>query len=459
MRHRQHLSIGHVVGLIGCILLTPITVQSNCLAPSAWFPHSQTPEPNNHAQFQSNCDFHQWSWQTFLWLTQKTKPNNRPRFESMIRPAALFSNNPGNSPPPLSQIKADRGLALTPRTKKHDTPASLHEVNQAGSRGLLIDQNGRSVYYSKYVNKRFYKFVRKKGYYKPQRFYQAPKNENFPVGTIELKASWKVIEDGERHDNLYTRKAKIKRLANRNGHVVITNKTEEVTVGLVGLHVVGVVKNHPEFIWATFEHVDNAPDLPANLKPLTEHLNKVVSQRDWTFYQAGTTVKNSNANNASLVSLEDPQAQTLSPITQVFRQFPHGGGSSQNVQNIKSLNQSVHEQLGNNSIWRHYELVGAIWFNPNKGTLIPNSTLQDRITGSTELSNSTIETFTQGAKFQNNCFWCHNTKMKYPPASNSGVKPLPGKNLNLSHLLVNNYFRSAQRQRMEQRNTHNDKED
>src|SRR4051794_11269786 len=61
-----------------------------------------------------------------------------------------------------------------------------------------------------------------------------------------LKTSWiqaSAIPPKELQ-SYYTRKALIK-----------TNNTATVTtVALTGMHVVGVVKNHPEFIWATFEH-------------------------------------------------------------------------------------------------------------------------------------------------------------------------------------------------------------
>ena len=54
-----------------------------CTAPSAWFPHSQTPEQNSTGfpAAPKNCDFHQWSWNAFLWLTQDVK--GEPRFEHM----------------------------------------------------------------------------------------------------------------------------------------------------------------------------------------------------------------------------------------------------------------------------------------------------------------------------------------------------------------------------------------
>ena len=35
-----------------------------------------------------------------------------------------------------------------------------------------------------------------------------------------------------------------------------------MTLALVGIHIVGTVQNHPEFVWSTFEHILNAPDAP-----------------------------------------------------------------------------------------------------------------------------------------------------------------------------------------------------
>src|SRR5690242_9744584 len=57
---------------------TPDT--ANCAAPSTWFTivngTRRTPAPNEgptsvfaNNETVTNCDFHQWSWQKFLWLT------------------------------------------------------------------------------------------------------------------------------------------------------------------------------------------------------------------------------------------------------------------------------------------------------------------------------------------------------------------------------------------------------
>ena len=67
--------------------------QAPCTAPATWFPHSQTPEQNS-AGFPgdpNNCDFHQWSWNAFLWLTQDVK--GEPRF--LRFPADGIETKPG----------------------------------------------------------------------------------------------------------------------------------------------------------------------------------------------------------------------------------------------------------------------------------------------------------------------------------------------------------------------------
>lgn len=51
----------------------------------------------------------------------------------------------------------------------------------------------------------------------------------------------------------------------QNGNAVpVAGKFATVTVALVGLHVVGTTINHPEFLWATFEHKLNSPEQPDN---------------------------------------------------------------------------------------------------------------------------------------------------------------------------------------------------
>jgi hypothetical protein len=90
--------------------------------------------------------------------------------------------------------------------------------------------------------------------------------------------------------------------------------------------------------------------------------------------------------------------------------------------------------------------VGAIWFRPSNA-LRPGDALDtdSLFIGSLRLSNSTIETFTQDQSTMYSCFRCHNTRQRITsPASGApgpGGQSLPPKNINISHILVNGYFR------------------
>jgi hypothetical protein len=428
-------------------LAPPGSTTAACTAPAAWFPHDQTPQPDDDADFTSNCMFHQWSWQSFLWLTQ-TMPDGQLRFETFARPAEMLPDE--GTPPAYDGRSLATRLVFMPRKTKQDEPTMLDEVNQAGSLGLLVDQDERSVYYSMYVNEVFYDFVRDHGLYDPEKLAATSPTLDFPVGAMELKAAWKIVEDGDGDAGWYTRTATIAELAEENGVVVVSpTETQEVTVALVGLHVAGVVKGHPEFIWATFEHDENAPtlsdaQLAAFLDPNDQKImGQPVSPQGFTFYAADTTFADSNQNNAGQLDL-DAASQTLTPVTNAFIQYAQGGGKADNRGNVQALNASVLAQL-DDPVFSHYYLGGAIWLAANDG-LVPDSTLQDLITGSTDLSNVTMETFTQKVLEQRNCFGCHNTMQRFPPTTGTGVAPLPGLNVSVSHILVNHYFQASQRE-------------
>lgn len=409
-----------------------------CGAPKSWFPHEQTPEPDNHAP-ASNCEFHQWAWQTFLWLTQPTG-DGRIRLMDLPRDSELFM--PGRGPETLGAATLERlhrrPLVLSPRATKREGATTFEGIRQAGSLGVLVDRKGRPVYYASHINPTYYQFVRSNRLFVKQNYIDAPATLNFPVGSLELKSSWRVVPEGESATGSFTTQALIHPLACAGSEaecqgkdiVVDLTRTERVTVALVGLHIVGVVEDHPEFIWSTFEHEGNAPDLPPGMSPTSD---QPVSDRDFAFYAAGTPAKGCNLRNSEpampLVKL-DVMANRLSPVTQVFRQFAFGGGDAEDRMNITGLNRSVHDQLAGDSVWKHYFLVGGVWFNRANGLEpgLAGPAIQQRVVGSVRLSNATMETFTQ--RSDRNCFACHDTAAE--PA-----RGLPAKNLNVSHILMN----------------------
>jgi hypothetical protein len=174
--------------------------------------------------------------------------------------------------------------------------------------------------------------------------------------------------------------------------------------------------------------------------------DKSVSEESYTFYVAQTKMEDSNVNGKPVLTL-DEATQRLTPVTQVALQYRLGGGSSVNQNNIDLLNAEMHSQLPADSIWRNYSEVGAIWFNKTDA-LNPNWNPESDtglITGSTTLSNSVIETFTQADISLNECFSCHNTMSvtTVPP----GTRVVPGKNVLTSHILLQEYLAAAKLKR------------
>src|SRR5262249_24482644 len=110
--------------------------QPQCEAPASWFPHKQIHESDFHAP-EKDCAFHQWSWQTFLWLT---KPTGNDRILLLDLPTAKELLQPGKAPAELDTQTGEpfknQPLILTPRVLKHSAPTKFLDIRQAGSRGI-----------------------------------------------------------------------------------------------------------------------------------------------------------------------------------------------------------------------------------------------------------------------------------------------------------------------------------
>ena len=414
-------------------LYTSAVVDENCPKPLAWLEENPIPAPNYQTfpcgytvdkdNSVTNMAFHEISWQYFLWLTEEVTVNSEKmlRFESMYNDHAINIKDPNN-----------------PMGRKH----ILGGIQQAGSNSVLVDENDRAVYTSMVIDSIYRNFVVDNELNVPASLRNFPATTDFPNGSMSMKAAWKIIPKGQAAPKgAYTRTYELYSVVDINGTLTTSDNytdpakrtTITETVALVGFHVAVVVKGHPEFIWASFEHNDNAvnfnqlkqPDLP-----------------DYTFFNPADKKTGHNISNNGALSV-DPTTQMISqaygvnPTTQVVRMHQFGGGSATNQKNINNLNTIVRKALPDNTFAKNYHEVGAVWFNVVDGlkpdwSLATNDSIQ---TGSLTLSNAVIETFTQDAFGQNSCFSCHNTT-QYNPVI--GI-PLDGKNVLTSHILLKNY--------------------
>lgn len=401
--------------------------ENNCPEPLSWLNESPIPAPNYQTfpcgytvdkdNSVTNMAFQEISWQYFLWLTEEITVNSEKmlRFESMFNDEAINLRDP-KDPKGLDHI--------------------LGGIQQAGSNSVLVDENHRAVYTSMMIDSIYRNFVVENDLNLPEALRKFPATTDFPNGSMSMKAAWKIIPKGKKAPvGAYTRKSKLYTVVEIDGNLTTSDtykdpskrETIEETVALVGFHIAVVVKGHPEFIWATFEHNDNTTN--SGLKNKNESPN-------FTFLSFNAN--NNGALSVDSTSQEISQAYGVNPTTQVLRIHQYGGGSTTNQNNIANLNTIVRDTLPNNSFAQNYHEVGAVWFN-QVDALVPdwsltsNDTIQ---TGSLTLSNSVIETFTQDAFSQNSCFSCHNTT-QYNPVI--GI-PLDGKNVLTSHILLKNYM-------------------
>jgi hypothetical protein len=409
---------------------------SDCTVLSNWFPDTPFPDGN---QFPisgklNNCAFHQWAYQMFLWLGEPSSSTSGAplNFETMANPKDLLrQGGPDKAYPGHAAGEPPRVLA---RVGKSDSSVDAADIFQAGpGKQILVDQAGNVIYYSGLLNQDFWDFVTANKLYDLSALTGVSPTQDFPVNTLELKLSWRVaayLDDNDKPTQTFipnasslfhTENQTVPVVTVVNGKVSDdTGKTMRAQLALIGAHVVGVVKDHPEFIWATFEHKANAPDCSAvpNAGP------SPVAGLPWSLY-----TPNSPLGVQNQFDVNNPLN-----VVSVCREVPYGGGDAGNVANIQSLNASV---LANQSgsVWANYELVGAQWTTGNGDIPGANGAPVnpgDQQIGSLELANTSMETFTQDA----NCFACHNGGVQTVTVGDSG-QIVPGKHLNLSHFIVN----------------------
>jgi hypothetical protein len=198
-----------------------------------------------------NCQIYQWAWQNFLFVTQSDGTGatflNYPTFEDAFKIKAS----------PLFPDKMHGSLSLAPRDSKSPKDIGVIEHQRALPRHVLIDQAGNPIWYAIHVNDKYIQFLRDYRLTDPTVLgsLRPLTDLAFRPGVVELKSAWKIVDGTNAPKNYITSKARIPVFKNDNGTIVTDGR--DVTVALLALRVAGVIEGHPEFIWATFEHVNH----------------------------------------------------------------------------------------------------------------------------------------------------------------------------------------------------------
>ena len=216
------------------------------------------------------------------------------------------------------------------------------------------------------------------------------------TGSIETKAAWLELPNQADWPRFKISKA------------VVTypgQKPKTVVVGLTGLHIIHKTALGQQFIWATFEHVDNVPNADevkaGTLKPAYTYFNpKCDPATDYYKCQA-------NANPVTYKGAKSPNP-FAAPI-QAVRTY---AVPTRQNDDVVGLNQWVWQQVigkqNPNSVFLNYMLVNTLWSNQNTtvppGARTPLPTPQLSPAPSQEpVANTTMETYVQNLT----CLTCH----------------------------------------------------
>lgn len=199
----------------------------------------------------------------------------------------------------------------------------------------------------------------------------------FPNGSIDVKSAWIDMRATAHPERYYTRSA----LALNPE----TGKCERITVGLVGLHIVQKTQSRPQWIWSTFEQVDNVP-------PLEPSGSGKFAFNDGT----GSPMPARNPYSVSPLPLPTPKPFNVVRVNPIHV-------------STKNTNQGYRAAL-KGTVWENYQLVMTQWpLIPDRPDLpgTPDKKFPGTVGSTTAFANSTMETFHQTA-IRDGCMNCHN---------------------------------------------------
>ncbi len=377
--------------LTACPGPTPPTPPVTCAADPAWI--SNPSMPSEVPETESFCDFYQFSWQWFLAQTAPAPESGMPVFMGN----RVYQPSGGDDQCAAAPMVGHEGVqaALIPRSvKSQDFEDAQADAN------ALYDKNGNVVHYN--------------AFYTPALCDSTA--AGFAPGTLEMKAAWMTLASPS--PDYYM--------------ISVDLDGEPVHLGLVGLHLAIWTPNHPEMIWASWEHKRNAP-----------LCNGHSEGSDWAFASGDAAaclyankLDGRGSPSEACADFKFNTPDTLPPAggpipvkgspNNVCREYDHGNqpgasvNGNDNLANLAAITELNEALVGADGMlvgmWSNYEMVGGLWTKDGAASGTPpvpsqqgpaNAASPQR--GSLELANMALETFQQGDEsYVPNCFGCHN---------------------------------------------------
>jgi hypothetical protein len=310
-----------------------------------------------------------------------------PRWEVFHRDGSAPGVAPQNNACSAKFSAGDLVLASFP-----GLPDDIGQTSDGSLVGPLVAQNGRYVRYLTAYNDVAYRHIADNKWYLRSSLPEVPVPRpptppvQFPNGSIVVKSAWIDMEgfSGDQRARYYTRIATVRDPE--------TGACEGRLVGLAGLHIVQKTPSRPQWIWTSFEQVDNVPA--------------------------------PGAHGAGKYALHDGTDEPM-PLTNPFSLTPLAKQPVKPFNVVRSEKAPIHPKTAETnakyrkllagSVWQNYQLVMTQWpLQPGDQSLpVPASHAGDVFQtfpgeGATSaFANMTMETFNQSRPAQG-CMSCHN---------------------------------------------------
>jgi hypothetical protein len=290
------------------------------------------------------------------------------------------------------------------------TPSVVSAHSQPFNTGPLIDQHGVFTRYQILVNKTMFDYILANSLYSKagQKVFTPPVNftsgsidnsgKTLVEGAIMVKTAWKVIAPADRA-RFHSEDVLVYTPASKNPKYPARCTMQ--TVGLVGMHIGHKTQSAPQWLWSTFEHVDNVPT-DADVKGGT-------LKARYNYYNPAC--KTCPVNQVPPRPWDPTKVSAFHSQIVRMNQFNlpiYASSAAARNANAQQLLRGVNPQ----SVWANYQLISTMWpTDPKQPFGAPAPKL---------LANTTLETYIQGTvpNVSSSCIECHNNAtMTVPVAS------------------------------------------
>jgi hypothetical protein len=444
---------------------------------NSWFSSGSVSEngivnPANSVTFGhlNNCDFYKWSEQMFLWMTS---PNTAGDYSNgtLMESSRFYTVSPKVAGE-RTLIPHEKGALISVISNAQKNDVNVDSEEGQATDDVLMAQNGSLIYYISMVNDVYAQFLTgaRNGEIDDSEFPTTQSDVDAIVsyaarqGTrvkdpetlaIEFKTSWVSVNDVVDASQYITIDALVPTYDKTDAKWT-PNGSKTAKLAMIGVHVVGSTDGHPEMVWATFEHVNNAPNLAYAYLDTLNRTKTVPEDRgnEWLlngnsasseynkshmiFSGKGSTKSDSVIAKNSIIAhngyaISPSDTKLTKPWGVAIDGKPNAENASAAASNsqVISTNNSVLGQLQDGDMRKNYIFIGATWTDngarPNGKSYSATNTTPGVAIGTSQLANSTMETYIQQGDSYNedgSCFLCHSNSK-----STTGLKPM-----DLSHI-------------------------